>query len=1352
MHLFKQRFSCAFQIRVVCVALCLVVFGSGVLRATNVQQTLTTIGDTYLKKDDRNANKGDKIELKISENSKSHILLKFDQAAISNAVNGRQLVSAELQLYITTNWGGFTTSGRQINVHRMTDSWTEMAATWNCALITNCSQSVYWDGGTFSSTIADHKTIYDSTSGWQSFDVTSDLNAFLTGTSNYGWLIKKDQTYVSGDVDFASLQYSDSSKRPKLVLTMTNDPPAIPPPDINPAPNQNDWNNSDVTVTFTCTDSDGCSCTGPYPVTTEGQNIPVTGTCTDTLGAQSQLTVYMNIDKTPPDLEITSPLDGSVVYASEADIYGFADEELSGLVGVSCNELPVEVNEALFNYHTGLETATNEITCVGADAADNVATASISLMKLDSRETLDSVEPFIIHADSQNYELYITGTGFTGATSVLVDHETATFALVDDEHVTVTVNFSATAKHAVALLNTISGEVFDWQPGILSIHDGEAIPSLNSGSTAGGTRMKIYSYDGFDIGASVYFDLTHNVVCDASRMAADQTTYVDSNTLEVITPRAAESLSSIYVTNTSKPSITIADAYHFVTLGFSLNSDHSISVIDTTSNDTFSVNPVIDLGDQVVPTDLALSKGTNADRELYIVDGAAGNLYVYSAVNFDLLHTVVLQNPSTSPVQRWAAHQVQVSGDGAYAYIMHVSNGINGAPPNGSISVVDLTDYTLVDFDNNTGTTSSGAPSGITRIESLTGRTPLTERVLSFPRQTLEIGDKVPGDYLFLSTVASGSVNLLPICPDPEDATLCGRRITDSSLPVSIAVFDLSPLVVNDIDQNGDPVLGANPTYRTLINTIDLSSAGQYSGSNGLSFAGFTNAEDEPYVYTVSDANNRVLIVDVSTMTLLTNGQQQPVTIATGSQPSDVVVQAVTSPDFGSAKVAYVVNSGSGTLTMVDVENNSEYSSTLSPISVVTCEGASNYSLSFAPRSSGDKGYWMNSDAGSSTIIDLRLSVVSNPCLISNGPLPVKLIIQNVPAPVEVDVNSGDPQCSETRAPATTCHVKSLVFDEKFTEYVRYTAILDGVDCAPHVASGGIKEYGIEFFHDNIPVVGGTCPALAMGSSATGEWIFAAFDQDHTISARAVEVIERHRPGSEMGIDCTGISSPKVVATVRPKQNHASDNDDDGISNDLEAELMKATLQPHFMYNLNRSAEPNLVTAITVRIGPIVPYVSPLPRIKVMVNYNVLWNRDSGCLGHKYDTEPMFYIATGPTPSNKGGWSIVETETVAHDNTSNETVGHKNQWYQTVFMAEKKHGLYLYHCNGICNKCMDDTAIFTAVEPHNVGNGPLHKGPEPDSHGNLHLVNGNYEVPQKWANMITQYNDWGQVYVSPFSW
>jgi len=189
--------------------------------------TLTPTADSYLKKGSPNQNFGSDTILNVRGDGKRRTLVQFDEAAISNAVGTGTILSASLELNIvdgsTNNWGSV---GRLVGAYRLTHSWTESGVTWNCSNDTNTSNSSpnctgdTWqmeenDLPSWAGTPIDEKLITNGLSGIIKWDVTADAQAFLTGTQNYGWILRKAIDTQSGDVEFGS---KESIKQPKLIL------------------------------------------------------------------------------------------------------------------------------------------------------------------------------------------------------------------------------------------------------------------------------------------------------------------------------------------------------------------------------------------------------------------------------------------------------------------------------------------------------------------------------------------------------------------------------------------------------------------------------------------------------------------------------------------------------------------------------------------------------------------------------------------------------------------------------------------------------------------------------------------------------------------------------------------------------------------------------------------------------------------------------------------------------------------------------------------------------------------------------------------------------------------------------
>ncbi len=101
----------------------------------------------------------------------------------------------------------------------------------------------------------------------------------------------------------------------------------------SPQPNSYGWNNTDVTVSFNCSDnlSGIASCTGQQRVSREGSGQSVTGEAVDKAGNRETATVSnINIDKTQPSISL-SPSGGT--YKESVTFNWSASDGLSGLIG-----------------------------------------------------------------------------------------------------------------------------------------------------------------------------------------------------------------------------------------------------------------------------------------------------------------------------------------------------------------------------------------------------------------------------------------------------------------------------------------------------------------------------------------------------------------------------------------------------------------------------------------------------------------------------------------------------------------------------------------------------------------------------------------------------------------------------------------------------------------------------------------------------------------------------------------------------------------------------------------------------------------------------------------------------------
>jgi len=144
-----------------------------------------------------------------------------------------------------------------------------------------------------------------------------------------------------------------------------------------PAANGVGWNNTNVTVSFTCTDTGGsgvASSSGPTTLSTDGAGQSVTGTCTDNAGNSASATVSgINIDKTAPAIS------GSASPAANGNGWNNTNVTVSftctdGGSGVASSSAPTTLST---------EAAGQSVTGTCTDNAGNSASATVSGINID---------------------------------------------------------------------------------------------------------------------------------------------------------------------------------------------------------------------------------------------------------------------------------------------------------------------------------------------------------------------------------------------------------------------------------------------------------------------------------------------------------------------------------------------------------------------------------------------------------------------------------------------------------------------------------------------------------------------------------------------------------------------------------------------------------------------------------------------------------------------------------------------------------------------------------------------------------------------------------------------------------
>lgn len=195
------------------------------------------------------------------------------------------------------------------------------------------------------------------------------------------------------------------------IIGVDNDPPTIQAT-ASPAPNAAGWNNSNVTVTFVCSDATSpVTCPGPTTVSTEGANQVISGTATDAAGNTASTSVTINLDKTPPSINITSPANGATVSSTSVSVTGSVSDNLSGVAAVTCSGVPATVQSGSFSCSVTLVSGPNTISAQATDVAGNTASTSESVTVANAAAPV--VTSFSPASGPIGTQVSVTGSNFT---------------------------------------------------------------------------------------------------------------------------------------------------------------------------------------------------------------------------------------------------------------------------------------------------------------------------------------------------------------------------------------------------------------------------------------------------------------------------------------------------------------------------------------------------------------------------------------------------------------------------------------------------------------------------------------------------------------------------------------------------------------------------------------------------------------------------------------------------------------------------------------------------------------------------------------------------------------------------
>jgi hypothetical protein len=189
-------------------------------------------------------------------------------------------------------------------------------------------------------------------------------------------VISSDTSSAGTDVSGTATDNADNSAASNTINVKVDKTPPTITASASPAPNGNGWNNTNVTVHYTCSDGlSGVASTSPdATLSSNGANQSSTGSCTDVAGNSASATASgINIDKTAPTITASaSPApNGNGWNNTNVTVHYTCSDGLSGVANTS--------PDATLSSNGANQSSTGSCT----DEAGNTASATASGINID---------------------------------------------------------------------------------------------------------------------------------------------------------------------------------------------------------------------------------------------------------------------------------------------------------------------------------------------------------------------------------------------------------------------------------------------------------------------------------------------------------------------------------------------------------------------------------------------------------------------------------------------------------------------------------------------------------------------------------------------------------------------------------------------------------------------------------------------------------------------------------------------------------------------------------------------------------------------------------------------------------
>ena len=235
------------------------------------------------------------------------------------------------------------------------------------------------------------------------------------------------------------------------VNVQTAPPPSAPSISavVSPAPNAKGWNNSDVTVSFTCVPGSNplASCSSPILVTTEGANQSFCGRAVDSTGLSTQACATVSLDKTPPAITVSQ--------SPAASGSGWNNTPVT--VTFSCTDSLSEIATCPPPQNVSTDGTHQVINGTAADVAGNSSTAQITLNIQQAPPTiLQFTAPAQIAPGQSGTATVTASDSLSGVTAVVFQLNGTTLATLTAPPYAVNFTAPTTANAGDTLTLTVS--------------------------------------------------------------------------------------------------------------------------------------------------------------------------------------------------------------------------------------------------------------------------------------------------------------------------------------------------------------------------------------------------------------------------------------------------------------------------------------------------------------------------------------------------------------------------------------------------------------------------------------------------------------------------------------------------------------------------------------------------------------------------------------------------------------------------------------------------------------------------------------------------------------------------------